>query len=233
MTDSYHWSHPNLRLPHTLIPGHHHRQCTDSADAWRLPHLQRSKVRHQSPNRLRYLHFKRPGGLEKCHPSRRSKVSPIPPVAPLTVKKAKDFFPPKTSSTYYCSSPVQCSHIRMTAVKRHLATHPAHFRSFKHKALQRLYEGAATKELPPDAVSKLRAMFAALDQIEDVKELKTWPFWRVQVRSGDRKGTWSLHVNHNWRLTFQIEKYELLDLDFEDYYQEQACPCTARRTPAK
>lgn len=76
-------------------------------------------------------------------------------------------------------------------------------------------------------------MFAVLDQIEDVKELKTWPFGRVQVRSGDRKGTWSLHVNRNWRLTFQIEKYELLDLDFEDSHQEQACPRTARRTPAK
>jgi len=37
-------------------------------------------------------------------------------------------------------------------------------------------------------------------------------------RTGDRKGTWSLHVTGNWRLTFRIEADELFDLNLEEYH---------------
>jgi proteic killer suppression protein len=38
--------------------------------------------------------------------------------------------------------------------------------------------------------------------------------------SGDRKGTWSLYVTHNWRLTFKVDaaESEILDVDYEDYH---------------
>ena len=61
-------------------------------------------------------------------------------------------------------------------------------------------------------------MFAVLDQMKDVEELKSWPLWRVHTLTGDRKGTWSLHVTRNWRLTFLVESDELLEVDFEDYH---------------
>jgi toxin HigB-1 len=67
-------------------------------------------------------------------------------------------------------------------------------------------------------LSKLRAMFAVLDQMKDVEELKAWPLWKVHQLTGDRKGTWSLHVTRNWRLTFLVEDSELVDINFEDYH---------------
>jgi proteic killer suppression protein len=38
--------------------------------------------------------------------------------------------------------------------------------------------------------------------------------------TGERKGTWSLFVTKNWRLTFLIDQgeIEILDLNFEDYH---------------
>jgi proteic killer suppression protein len=35
-----------------------------------------------------------------------------------------------------------------------------------------------------------------------------------------RKGTWSLFVTKNWRLTFRIDRseIEIIDLDYEDYH---------------
>jgi len=38
--------------------------------------------------------------------------------------------------------------------------------------------------------------------------------------SGDRKGTWSLFVTRNWRITFRIDKeaIEIINLDYEDYH---------------
>ena len=35
---------------------------------------------------------------------------------------------------------------------------------------------------------------------------------------GDRKGTWSLNVTRNRRLTFRIEYDEVVDLNLEDYH---------------
>jgi proteic killer suppression protein len=91
-------------------------------------------------------------------------------------------------------------------------------RNFSHKPLRRFYQEGLTKGLPADAVTKLRAMFAVLDQMKDAEELKAWPLWKVHTLTGDRKGTWSLHVTRNWRLTFRVEAGEILDVNLEDYH---------------
>jgi proteic killer suppression protein len=91
-------------------------------------------------------------------------------------------------------------------------------RRFSNKALKRFYEEGVIKGLPVDAVQKLRAMFAVLDRMKDVEELKAWPLWKVHVLKGGRKGTWSLHVTRNWRLTFLVEANEIFDVNLEDYH---------------
>ena len=91
-------------------------------------------------------------------------------------------------------------------------------RNFSHKPLKRFYEEGITKSLPADSIPKLRAMFAVLDQMKDAGELTAWPLWKAHTLTGDRKGTWSLHVTRNWRLTFRVEADELLDVNLEDYH---------------
>jgi proteic killer suppression protein len=56
--------------------------------------------------------------------------------------------------------------------------------------------------------------------MEDVGELRDVPGWKVHQLSGDRKGTWSLIVTRNWRITFRIDRIEgeIFDLDYEDYH---------------
>ena len=36
--------------------------------------------------------------------------------------------------------------------------------------------------------------------------------------TGDRKGTWSVTVRANWRMTFQFEDGDAFDVNFEDYH---------------
>jgi proteic killer suppression protein len=50
--------------------------------------------------------------------------------------------------------------------------------------------------------------------------LRTLPHWKPHQLTGDRKGTWSLTVTRNWRLTFLIDdaEREIVDLNFEDYH---------------
>ena len=92
-------------------------------------------------------------------------------------------------------------------------------RRFAHKGLKRLYLDDNAKGLPPDSVDKLRNMLAFLQNMEDAEELRSIPVWKAHVLTGDRKGTWSLHVTRNWRMTFWIDaEKEIQDVNFEDYH---------------
>lgn len=93
-------------------------------------------------------------------------------------------------------------------------------RSFVHKGLKRLYAEDGAKGVPPETVDKLRKIFAYLDDMEDPEELRTLAAWKVHTLSGDRKGTWSLSVTRNRRLTFRIDtgEREICDVNLEDYH---------------
>ena len=91
--------------------------------------------------------------------------------------------------------------------------------SFAHKGLKRLYLDGSGKGVPPDTVDKLRKIFAFLDTMQDADELRSLANWKVHTLTGDRKGTWSLSVTRNRRLTFTIDdEREICDLNLEDYH---------------
>jgi proteic killer suppression protein len=76
------------------------------------------------------------------------------------------------------------------------------------------------KGVPPDSVDKLRKMLAFLDDMQNPEELRSLPAWKVHTLAGDRKGTWSLSVTRNRRLTFIIDigGREIYDVNLEDYH---------------
>ncbi len=93
-------------------------------------------------------------------------------------------------------------------------------RNFAHKGLKRLYVDGSAKGVPPDTVDKLRKMFAYIDDMNDPEELRALAVWGVHTLTGDRKGTWSLSVTRNRRLTFRVDitERELFDVNLEDYH---------------
>jgi toxin HigB-1 len=93
-------------------------------------------------------------------------------------------------------------------------------RNFFHKGLKKLYVEDIAKGVPPDTADKLRKMFAFLDDMQQVEELQSLPAWKAHLLTGDRKGTWSLSVTRNRRLTFRIDSAEdeICDVNLEDYH---------------
>jgi proteic killer suppression protein len=69
-------------------------------------------------------------------------------------------------------------------------------------------------------VEKVRNILTFLQEMEDAQELRDVPSWNAHQLTGDRKGSWSLTVTRNWRITFRIDQAEgeILDLDYEDYH---------------
>lgn len=89
-----------------------------------------------------------------------------------------------------------------------------------HKGLKRFVESDDPSGIQPAVADKLRKMISFLQAMEQEEELRTVPSWKAHQLTGDRKGTWSLSVTKNWRLTFLIdrEEIEIIDLDYEDYH---------------
>ena len=86
--------------------------------------------------------------------------------------------------------------------------------------MRRFIERNDTSGLSPSGVEKIRNVVTFLQEMDDERELRDIPSWKVHHLSGDRKGTWSLTVTRNWRITFKIDKAEgeIYDLDYEDYH---------------
>jgi proteic killer suppression protein len=93
-------------------------------------------------------------------------------------------------------------------------------RGVVHRGLRRFIERNDGSGLPPPVVEKIRNILTFLQDMEDVQEMRDVPGWKGHQLGGDRKGTWSLHVTRNWRITFRVDpvEREIFDLDYEDYH---------------
>jgi toxin HigB-1 len=91
-------------------------------------------------------------------------------------------------------------------------------RNFLHKEIRKFYLEGTGKGLPAEVLHKLCAMLTVLENATDLTDLQRFPLWKAHQLTGDRKGTWSLNVTRNWRLTFKIEDSEITDVDYEDYH---------------
>jgi len=93
-------------------------------------------------------------------------------------------------------------------------------RDFIHKGLKRLYEEDSAKGVPASSADKLRKILAFLDGMDDAEEFERLPTWKAHRLTGDRKGTWSLSVTGNLRLTFRVDavEREIREMNLEDYH---------------
>lgn len=93
-------------------------------------------------------------------------------------------------------------------------------KSVIHKGLRRFIEDDDATGLPPNVVPKIRRILSFLQDMEREEELKTISGWKAHLLSGERKGTWSLFVTKNWRITFRVNQaeIEIIDLNYEDYH---------------
>jgi proteic killer suppression protein len=93
-------------------------------------------------------------------------------------------------------------------------------RNVIHKGLRRFIEDDDSSGLPAAVGPKVRKIVSFLQDMDQESELRTVPSWKAHKMTGDRKGSWSLFVTKNWRITFQIDQaeIEIIDLDYEDYH---------------
>ena len=90
-------------------------------------------------------------------------------------------------------------------------------RSFKHKGLARFFETGSKAGIQAQHAERLRLILAQLNAAVAPEDMAL-PGLRLHPLRGDRKGTWSVWVSGNWRVTFKFVGKDADVDDYEDYH---------------
>ena len=88
---------------------------------------------------------------------------------------------------------------------------------FKHKDLKQLFDSGSSAGINPRHISRLRQILALLETAETLDDMNL-PGLNLHELKGKRKGTWSVKVSGNWRVTFKLKKGDVFDVNYEDYH---------------
>lgn len=89
--------------------------------------------------------------------------------------------------------------------------------SIKHKGLRRLYEQNDGRGIRSDLVERALKVLSALEAAEGPQDMAL-PMFRFHPLTGDRRGTCSVTVKSNWRITFRFDNGAAHDVNLEDYH---------------
>lgn len=90
-------------------------------------------------------------------------------------------------------------------------------KSFLHKGLKRFYQTGSTAGINAQHKDKIRMRLSALDTALKIDDLNL-PGFDLHPLKGNRKNTWSISVNGNWRITFEFENGNIYIINYEDYH---------------
>ncbi len=88
---------------------------------------------------------------------------------------------------------------------------------FKHRGLKRYFETGTTRALDSNQVDRIRLILGRLNASIAPQDMNL-PGLRLHELTGRRRGTWSVRVSGNWRMTFRFEGPDAYDVDLEDYH---------------
>ena len=91
-------------------------------------------------------------------------------------------------------------------------------RNFADGETELVWKGARSRKLPPDIQQTARRKLRQLHNVSAPKELTVPRGNRLEELKGDRKGTYSMRINDQWRLTFRWRDGGAHDVRIEDYH---------------
>lgn len=90
-------------------------------------------------------------------------------------------------------------------------------KSFKHKGIKNFFEKGDYSSIQAKHRKKLRLQLSALDTAQVIEDMNL-PGYGLHKLKGDRKDSWSIVVNGNWRLTFEFINGDAYIVNYEDYH---------------
>ena len=90
-------------------------------------------------------------------------------------------------------------------------------KNFRHKGLEKYFLRGTKSGIQAQHANRLRLVLGRLNVSTGPADMDL-PGLHLHELSGKRKGTWSVRVTGNWRVTFRFEGRDALDVDYEVYH---------------
>ena len=91
-------------------------------------------------------------------------------------------------------------------------------RSFADSETERISTGGRSRKLPPDIQQTARRKLRQMNRVKAPHELAVPRGNRLEELKGNRKGTYSIRINDQWRITFRWRDGDAHDVRIEDYH---------------
>jgi proteic killer suppression protein len=90
-------------------------------------------------------------------------------------------------------------------------------KSFHHKGLGLFFAKGSYKGIPVHFASRIERLLDRLDAA-CVPEDMDLPGYKFHPLKGDKKGHFAVSVSGNWRMTFQFDGEDAINVNLEDYH---------------
>ncbi len=89
--------------------------------------------------------------------------------------------------------------------------------SFQHKGLETFYRTGSKRGIQAAHAGKLERILGALD-VAQIPDDADFPAFKLHALKGELRGTWSIWVNGNWRITFRFTGRDVELVNYADYH---------------
>lgn len=90
-------------------------------------------------------------------------------------------------------------------------------RAFRHKGLERYFTRSERQGIDAKQAPRIRRILDRLEAAAKPEDLNL-PGFKFHRLTGARKGTYSVWVSGNWRVTFEFEAGDAINVNLEDYH---------------
>jgi proteic killer suppression protein len=91
-------------------------------------------------------------------------------------------------------------------------------RNFKDKETQKIFERQRSRKLPSDIQQVALRKLRMLNRAETLQDLRVPPANRLERLVGNRNGQYSIRINDQWRICFEWQEGDALNVEIVDYH---------------
>ena len=88
--------------------------------------------------------------------------------------------------------------------------------SFRHAGLEKFFLSGSKGGIQPEHAARLEEQLSVLQVAKRPKQMDV-PGWGLHPVQGKRKGQWAVWASASWRLIFQFEGEDAIQVDYEEY----------------
>jgi proteic killer suppression protein len=89
--------------------------------------------------------------------------------------------------------------------------------TFKHKGLKRFYYDDIKSGIKSEHINRIARILDRLDASVSPQDMDL-PGFKLHELKGKEKGTWSVWISGNWRVTFKFKGADVIDVDYCGYH---------------